>query len=93
MGALDGSNVIPSGLDSMLECVSSDSLGGISGDQFDGLHDARLDFVLNTRVLSFGILTDEQRIYVIVCSLEARDGFTRSHVCEKTESNTKSKIE
>lgn len=41
--------------------------------------------MLNTRVLSLSVLTDENGVDVVVCSLVSLDGNTRSDVGEKGE--------
>lgn len=48
--------------------------------------------MFNTRILSLGILSDEDSVDVIVRGLESWDGDTRSNVGEKVECTTQSQI-
>ena len=49
--------------------------------------------MFNTRVLSFGILTNEDSINVVVGSLEALDRDTWSDVGKEIECSTESQVE
>lgn len=49
--------------------------------------------VLNTRVLSLSVFTNKDGIDVVVGSLEALDGETRTNVGKEVEGSTKSKVE
>jgi len=49
--------------------------------------------VLNTRVLSLSVLTDEDSVDVVVSSLVSLDGNTRSDVGEKGECSSKCQVE
>lgn len=49
--------------------------------------------MLDTRVLSLGVLTDENGVDVVVSSLVTVDGNTWANVCEKGKGTTKSQVE
>ena len=49
--------------------------------------------VLNTRVLSLSVLTNENRVHVIVRSLEPLDGHTWTDICEEVECPAESQVE
>ena len=49
--------------------------------------------MLNTRVLALRVLTNEHRVEVVVGSLEALDGHTRTHICEQVERPAKRQVE
>ena len=51
------------------------------------------NLVLNTRVLSLSVLSDENGVHIIVGGLEALDGCTRSDVGEEVECPPESKVE
>ena len=77
----------------VLESESQDTLRSLLGDQLDGLDDSVNDDVLDTRVLSLGILTDEDNVDIIVWGLVSSDGLARTEVCEEVEGTTESKVE
>lgn len=87
------SNSVPSTDLSVVERVSSDSLGSVVGDQLDGLNDTIDDLVLDTGVLSLGVLSDENGVDVVVGGLETDDGRARSNVGEEVEGSSEGEVE
>jgi hypothetical protein len=49
--------------------------------------------MFNARILSFGILTNEYRIDIVIRGLEAGNGSTWSDICEEIESATERQVE
>ena len=58
-----------------------------------GHGDKGTHFVLNTRVLSLSVLTNENRVHVIVRRLVALDGHTRTDVGEEVECPTQCQVQ
>ena len=77
----------------MLESKAQNALTGLAGDELDALDDTINDDVLNARVLSLSVLTDEDGVDTFVWGLEASDGAARSEVGEQVEGTTKSQVE
>lgn len=78
---------------SVFESVTSYSGRSFVGDEFDRLNDTVDNLVFDTGVLSLGVLTDDDRVDVIVRSLESFYGSARTNVGVKRESTTKGKVE
>lgn len=55
----------------VLEAESQDTLGGAASDELDGLNNTVNDLVLDARVFSLSVLTDEDGVDIVVRSLEA----------------------
>jgi hypothetical protein len=51
------------------------------------------DLVFNARVFSFRVLSDDDRVYIVVRRLVAFDGATRPHIGEEREGSSEGKIE
>lgn len=90
---MNSGNPVPSTDLGVVESVSSDSLGSLVGNQLDGLNDTIDDLVLDTRVLSLGVLSDEDGVDVVVGGLEPDDGSARSDVGEEVEGSSKGEVE
>ncbi len=58
----------------MLKCIVGHSRGVRSGDDFTGLKDARIDFVLDTSVLSFQVISNDDEINVLVSGFDSWEG-------------------
>jgi len=76
-----------------LESVAEDALGGLTGDEFDTLNDTINYDVLNARVFSFGVFTDQDGIDVVVGSFVALKGTARADVGEKVEGSSECEVE
>ena len=92
-GLVDGADLLATNGLGVLEGESQDTLGSGLGDQLDGLDDSVNDDVLDTRVLSLGVLTDENNVDIVVWGLVSSDGLAWTKVCEEVEGTAKSKIE
>lgn len=77
----------------VLEGIARNVVRSRFRDQLDGLNDSRHDFVLNTRIFSFGVLSDGDNVDILVRSLVAFNGTARSHVGIKVEFLTQSQIQ
>jgi hypothetical protein len=77
----------------VLESESQHALGCFPGDKLDALDNTIDDDVLNARVLSLGVLTDQDGVDVVVRGLEANDGLAGSHVREKVKGSAESEVE
>lgn len=49
--------------------------------------------VLDTRILSLGVLTNEHRVDIIIRRLEALDGDARSNIGEQVEGSAEGQVE
>ena len=75
-GLVNGADLVSADVASVLECVAQHALRRVTGDELDALDDAIDDNVLNARVLALGVLTDQNRVHVVVGCLVAGDGST-----------------
>lgn len=66
---------------------------GVFGDQFDTLHDARNDGMLNAGIFTFGVLANGDEIDVRVRSLVTFQSFARPDVGEQIELFTQCQIQ
>lgn len=78
---------------SVVEGISEDPLGGIFGNELDGLNDTIDNDMFDTRVFAFGILADQDSVNTVIWSLISSNRSARSYVCEKIECTTEGKIE
>lgn len=77
----------------VLEGVAGYTFRGLVGDELDGLDDARLHLVLDTRVLSLGVLADQNAVDVLVGGLEALNGLARADVGVEAECPSQCQVE
>ena len=77
----------------VLEGEAQHSLRGGARDEFDALHNAVNDYVLDPGVLAFGVFADEDRVDVVVWGLVAGYGNAGADVCEKVEGAAEGEIE
>ena len=77
----------------VVERVTSDAFRGVPSDQLDGLDDTINNFVLDTRVLSLGVLTDEDSVDVVVWGLESLDGDTWTNVGKEVEGSAERQVQ
>lgn len=76
----------------VLEGKSEDTFGSFSCDELDGLHNTINNYVLNARVFSLGVLSDEDSVDVIVWGFVTSDRSAGTDVGEKVECTTESKV-
>lgn len=78
---------------SVLEGEAQDALRSLPGDKLDALDDTIDNNVLNARVFTLGVLTDQHGINVVVGGLVASDRAAGTQVGEKVEGTTKGKVQ
>ena len=104
---MDGSDLVSASLGSVVESITSDSLRCLVGDEFDRLDNTvneldtlnrstlvsrKTDLVLDTRVLSLSVLSDEDSVDVVVSGLVSFDGDTWSDVGKQRECSSQCQI-
>lgn len=77
----------------VLESITSYALGSLVGDKLDRLYDTRLYLVLNTRVFTLGIFSNQNTVDVLVWSLEAFNRLAWSNVGVETECPSQGQVE
>jgi hypothetical protein len=92
-GLVDGANLVLANLLGVLEGVTEDALGSLAGDELDGLDNTVDNDVLDARVFSLGVLTDEDSVDTVVGGLVTLDGLARTDVGEEVEGTTESQVE
>jgi hypothetical protein len=66
----------------VLEGEAQNPLGSLTGDELDALNDTVDDNVLNSRVFTFGVLTDQDSVDIVVGGLVACDRAAGAEVGE-----------
>lgn len=77
----------------MLKCEAQNPLRGFASDELDGLDHAVDDHVLDARVFTFGVFTDQDGVDVVVGGLEACDGAAGTDVGKEVEGAAESEVE
>jgi len=77
----------------VLESEAQDALGGLLGDELDALHNTVHNNVLDTRVFTLGVLTNENSVDVIVRGLVAGNGAAGTDVSEEVEGTAQSQVQ
>lgn len=77
----------------VLKGISKDTLRGGLGNELDGLDDTGDNDVLDTRVLTLGVLTNQNGVNILVGGLVADNGLARSDVGKEVESSSEGKVE
>jgi hypothetical protein len=77
----------------VLEGETKNTLTGVPGDKLDALDDTVDNGVLDTRVFTLGVLTDEDSVDVVVWGLVTSDRSAWSDVGEEVESSAESQVE
>jgi hypothetical protein len=77
----------------VLEGEAQNPLGSLTGDELDALNDTIDDNVLNSRVFTFGVLTDQDSVDIVVGGLVACDRAAGAEVGEEVEGTTKGKVQ
>lgn len=76
----------------VLEGETENTLGGLLGDKLDALDNTVDNNVLDTRVFTLGVLTDQNGVNTIVGGLVAGNGAARTDVGEQVEGTTESQV-
>jgi len=61
------------------------ALGGCAGNEFDALHDAVDNDVLNAGIFALGVFADEDSVNIVVRGFVAGNGFAGANVGEEVE--------
>lgn len=77
---------------SILEREAENPLRSLLGDELDALHNTINNDVLNARVFTLGVLTDQDSLDIVVGGLVASDRSARAEVGEEVESATEGKV-
>lgn len=77
----------------VLEGEAENALRGLAGDELDALNDTIDNNVLDARVFTLGVLTDQDRVNAVVGGLEAGHGAAGTEVGEKVEGTAQSQVE
>lgn len=91
-GLVDDANLLAANGLSVLEGESEDTLGSLTGDELDALDNTINNNVLNARVFTLGVLSDEDSIDVVVGSLVASDRAAGAQVSEEVECSAEGKV-
>lgn len=77
----------------VLEGEAKDALGSLLGDKLDALHNTIHHDVLNTRVFTLSILTNQHGVDVVVGGLVTGDRTAGTDVGEQVEGTTQSEVQ
>jgi len=77
----------------VLEGESEDTLGSLASNELDALDNTVDNNVLNTRVFTLGVLSDQDSVDVVVRGLVASNGAAGSQVSEEVEGSAEGKVE
>ena len=77
----------------VLEGEAQDALRGLLGDELDALHNTIHNDVLDTRVFTLGVLTDQNSVDAIVGGLVAGNGAAGTDVGEQVEGTAQSQVQ
>ena len=90
---VDGGDPVAAADLGVVEGVPGDTLRGVMRDELDRLNDAGDELVLDARVLALSVLTDEDRVDVVVGRLEALDRRARPNVGKEVERPAERQVE
>lgn len=93
VGLVNGSDLASAILLGVVESVAGNTLAGLKGNELDALNHTVHDLVLDTRVFSFGVFTDQNSVDVVIGGLETLDGAARADVGKKGEGAAQGKVE
>lgn len=91
-GLVDSKNLGLVDRTGVLKGVSENSLGSLLGDELDGLDNTGNNNVLDTRVLTLSVLSDQDSVDTIVGGLVTNDRLAGTDVGEEVESSSKSQV-
>jgi hypothetical protein len=78
---------------SMLESEAENAFGCLACNKLDALDNAINNNVLDTRVFTLSVLTNQDSVDVVVWGLVSGNGAARTKVSEEVEGTAKSKVE
>jgi len=77
----------------VLESVAENTLGCLAGDELDALNHAIDNNMLDSRVLSFGVFTDQDGVYIVIWGFVAFERAAGSDVGEEVKGSSEGKVE
>lgn len=77
----------------MLESEAENALTGLTGNELDALDNTVDNNVLNARVFTLSVLTNQNSVDIVIWRLEAGNRAARAQVGEEVEGTTESKVE
>lgn len=89
---VDNADLVAANLLGVLEGESQDTLTSLAGDKLDALDDTIDNNVLNARVFTLGVLSDQDGVDVVVGGLVASDGSARTQVGKEVEGSSEGKV-
>ena len=92
-GLVHSADLLPANIAGVLEGVSQNALRGFTGDELDALHYTVNHNVLDARVFSLGVFSNQDGVDVIVGRLVASDGSAWSDVGEEVEGTAQRQVE
>lgn len=90
---MHSAHLFPANVAGVLEGVSQHALRRLAGDELDALHHTINHDVLNARVFSLSVLSDQHGVDVVVGRLVAGDGSAWAHVGEEVEGSAECQVE
>jgi hypothetical protein len=90
---VDYTDLLATNILGLLEGKSEDTLAGVSGNELDALNDTVNHDVLNARVFTLGVFSDQDSVDVIVRGLVAGNRSAGSQVGEEVKGSSKSQVE
>lgn len=91
-GLVDDANLLAANLLGVLEGKSEDTLGSLPGDELDALDNSVDNNMLDARVFTLSVLTDQDGVDIVIGGLVAGDGAAGSQVGEEVESSSQSQV-
>ena len=76
-----------------MEGEAEDPLRGLLGDELDALHNTVNNNVLNARVFTLGVFTDQDGVDIVVGGLVTSDRSAGADVGEEVEGTAEGKVE
>lgn len=89
---MDNADLVAADLLGVLEGEAQDTLTSLAGDELDALDDTVNNDVLNARVFTLGVLSDQDGVDVVVGGLVASDGSARTQVGKEVEGSSEGKV-
>lgn len=92
-GLVHSAHLVPANVPRILEGISQNALRGRASDELDALHNTIDHDMLNTRVFSLGVLTNQNSVHVVVRGLVAGNRSAGPHVGEEVEGPAERQVE
>lgn len=90
---MDDADLLATDLGGVLEGESQNTLASLTGDELDALDNTVNHDVLDSRVFTLGVLTNENSVDTVVGGLVAGNRPARSQVGEEVECSSQGEVE